>query len=80
MPSTQSPQDIALATSAAADAITVQANAQQSSQLHFQGYYAHTAAAAAWNAVGTNTAKSVASTAQAGTHLTSANALKAAGK
>ena len=75
-----SAQDAAIAASAAADTITLQANALNTSQLHFAGYAAHNAALAAWTVVGTSTAKASAHAAQAAAHLTTANQLKAAGK
>lgn len=80
MPSTQTPQDLAVAASLAADAITALANSKQTSALHLQAYYAHSAAAAAWTASGTNPVKAAAVAAQANTHLTNANSLIAAGK
>ena len=73
-------QDNAIALSAAADAVTAQANLINSSQLHFAGNQAHLAAAAAWTSVGTPTAKIAAAQAQANVHLTTAVQLKAAGK
>lgn len=65
--------------SAAADAVTAQANALQTSQLHYMGYSAHIAAQAAWNGIGL-TQKVIYHQTQAATHLTCAAQLKAAGR
>jgi hypothetical protein len=73
-------QDAAIIASANADAITLQANVLNTSQLHFAGNAAHNSAVAAWNVVGTPSAKVAAHTAQAAIHLTTAIQLKAAGK
>ena len=73
-------QDNAIAQTNLADAITAQANSKNTSVLHFSGYQAHNMAAAAWQALGTSTAKTMYHATQASNHLTTANQLKAAGK
>jgi hypothetical protein len=74
------PQDLAVKASADADAISAKANTLNTSQLHFAAWQAHQAAAAAWQAAGTSTAKTAIAQSTATNHLTTANSLKAAGK